>query len=212
MPAWISIIITKRTIATAKVALFSLCLMPALLLALRGWNGDLGANPIEMLARETGDWALRMLIATLAVTPLRRLTGWKVVARFRRMLGVYSFFYATLHVATYVVLDQFFAWGEILADLLDRPYILFGATTFALLTPLAVTSTHGWQRRLGRRWQRLHRLVYPAAGLALLHFFWLVKADIREPLIYIGIVVLLFGSRLWYVWRKRAAGIVLNLD
>ncbi len=180
----------------ARVALFAACLLPALWLAWRAGAGDLGANPIETLARETGTWALRMLVATLAVTPLRRLTGWNSLTRFRRMLGLFSFFYATAHLLTYVVLDQFFDWPEIVADILDRPFITVGMATYLLLLPLAVTSTKGWQRRLGRRWKRLHRLAYVALPLAVLHYLWLVKADLREPMIYLVIAALLLGSRL----------------
>lgn len=196
MPAWTFSITSRRVTAAAKAVLFVACLLPALWLALRAVDGGLGANPIETVARDTGQWALRMLMVTLAVTPLRRFTGWTGLVRYRRMLGLYSFFYATLHVTTYVVLDQFFAWGEILADLRERPFILAGATTFVLLVPLAATSTHGWQRRLGRHWRRLHRLAYAALALAVLHFLWLVKADLREPLIYLAIAAVLLGSRL----------------
>jgi len=180
-----------------KPAVFVLCLLP---LAYLGWQAGtdaLGANPIEAINRRLGDWALRFLLIGLAVTPLRKAFGWAELARYRRMLGLFAFFYAVLHVTSYVVLDQFFAWGEIWADIVKRKYITFGMVALLLLVPLAATSTNAMIRRLGGlRWRRLHKLVYPAAAIACLHFFLMVKADIREPLVYASILAVLLGYRL----------------
>lgn len=188
----------------AKTLLFAACLLPAAWLAYAVASGGLGADPVEALAKQSGRWALRLLALTLAVTPLRRLTGWRGLLRVRRMLGLFCFFYALLHLATYLVLDLQLEWDELLADIVERPFISAGLTTFLLLLPLALTSTRGWQRRLGRRWQQLHRLVYAAALGALLHFFWAVKADLREPLLYAGVFALLLGYRA--VARLHQAG------
>ncbi|RCX33199.1 sulfoxide reductase heme-binding subunit YedZ [Thioalbus denitrificans] len=186
-----------------KPAVFALCLLPLALLAWRAVSGGLGANPIEAFIRHNGDWALRLLLLTLAVTPLRRLTGWTWPLRVRRMIGLFAFFYATLHLLGYVGLDQFFDWPAIGADILKRPYITIGMSAFALLVPLAATSTDAMLRRLGgRRWQRLHRLAYLAAGAGVLHFLWLVKADLREPLLYAAILLLLLGFRLVRFLRR----------
>jgi len=189
-----------------KPAVFALCLLPLALLAWNAVSGGLGANPIEAVIRHNGDWALRLLLATLAVTPLRRLTGWTWPMRVRRMIGLFAFFYATLHLLSYVGLDQFFDWPAIGADILQRPYITIGISAFALLVPLAATSTDAMMRRLGgRRWQRLHRLAYVAAGAGVLHFLWLVKADVREPLIYGALLLLLLGFRLARLLRHALA-------
>jgi len=188
----------------AKPALFLLCLAPALWLAAGAWRGALGVNPIERITLETGQWTLRLLAATLAVTPLRRLAGWPELIRFRRMLGLFSFFYACLHALTYVWLDQFFDWSEIARDIVKRPFITAGALSFAAMTPLAATSTRGWIARLGgRRWQRLHRLVYVAAAAGVLHFWWKVKSDIREPALYALVFAVLLLARLFI--RRTAA-------
>lgn len=178
-----------------KPLLFTLALIPAVWLLYAALTGNLGANPIEAVTRMLGDWALRFLLITLAVTPLKRLTGWGWLVRYRRMLGLFAFFYATLHLLSYLVLDQFFYWPEIWADIIKRPYITVGMLTFLLLLPLAVTSTHGWMRRLGKRWQQLHRLVYLCAIGGVLHFYMLVKADTREPLLYGFILMILFIAR-----------------
>ncbi len=163
---------------------------------------SLGANPIEAITRASGDWALRLLLATLAMTPLRRLTGWSGWLRLRRMLGLGSFFYASVHLLLYLWLDQFFDWAEIGADIVKRPFITVGMLTWLLLVPLAVTSTRGWQRRLRRRWVLLHRLVYGAAPLALLHFWWMREAKVAvvEPLLYALLLTVLLGLRL--PWRR----------
>ncbi len=179
-----------------KVGLFILALLPLAWLGYRAFSGGLGANPIETVTRELGDWALRLLLLTLACTPLRRLTGQAWPLAFRRMLGLFAFFYTTLHLLSYLVLDQFFYWPDIWADILKRPYITIGMSAWLLLLPLAVTSNRRAIRRLGRNWQRLHRLVYPIAALAVLHFYLLVKADVREPLVYGGVLAVLLLLRL----------------
>ena len=179
-----------------KVALFTLCLVPLLLLAWRAFNGGLGANPIEFITHATGDWTLRFLAITLAVTPLRKLLSLPELVRFRRMLGLFAFFYGCLHFVTYIWLDKFFDWADIVKDVGKRPFITAGFTAFILLVPLAVTSTAGWIRRLGgKRWQMLHRLIYVSAGAGVVHYYWLVKSDITWPLFYGTIVTLLFAYR-----------------
>ncbi|HDP89418.1 MAG TPA: sulfoxide reductase heme-binding subunit YedZ [Thioalkalivibrio sp.] len=160
------------------------------------FTGGLGVNPVEAVTHRTGDWTLRLLLATLALTPLRRLSGWSWPSRVRRMVGLFVFFYACLHLATYLWLDQFFDWGAIVVDVGERPFITVGMLAFLGLLPLAVTSNRAMQRRLGRRWKALHRLVYPVAILGVLHFWWLVKADVREPLVYALILATLLGYRL----------------
>lgn len=187
-----------------KSGLFILALVPAVGLILGAFTGGLGVNPIETVTRTTGDWALRLLLVTLAVTPLRHLTGWSRLMGLRRMLGLYAFFYASLHLLSYVLLDQFLDWSAIAADIAKRPYITVGVVTYSMLLPLAVTSTRSMQRRLGgRHWQRLHRLAYIAAALGVVHFFLLVKADPREPFIYAGALLLLLGFRLVRHGTKR---------
>jgi sulfoxide reductase heme-binding subunit YedZ len=187
----------------AKPVAFLLCLLPLALLAARFPDG-LGFNPAETVNRYTGDWALRFLLLTLVVTPAARLSGWNELMRFRRMIGLFAFFYALAHLTSYVALDQYFDWPRIWDDILKRNFITVGMLTVLLLLPLAVTSTNGMIRRLGgKRWQALHRLVYPAAMLGVLHYYMMVKADTREPLIYAGILAVLLGWRL--VRRRRQA-------
>jgi methionine sulfoxide reductase heme-binding subunit len=190
----------------AKVALWLLCLTPAALLLRRALTGGLGANPIEFITLRTGWWALVLLLATLATTPLRRVTGWNRIIQLRRPLGLFAFFYATLHFLTYVTLDRFFEFGEIGEDILKRPYITVGFTAFVLLIPLAITSTRGWIRRLGRRWLQLHRLIYVSAALAVLHYYWkkASKADIAEPLLFAGILGVLLLARLAFALHRRS--------
>lgn len=184
-------------LARIKLALFLACLLPTVLLAFGIYLDRLGPNPIEAVTRGTGDWTLRMLLITLAVTPLCRLSGWQWLMRMRRMLGLFAFFYALLHLGTYLWLDQFFDWEAIGQDILKRPFITVGMTAFILLVPLAVTSNQAMVRRLGgRRWLRLHRSVYLIAILAVTHFWWLVKKDITEPVIYALILAVLLGMRL----------------
>ena len=191
-----------------KLFVFVLALLPAAGLAGGLFTGGLGANPVEALTHSTGEWALRFLLLTLAVTPLRRLTGYGSLIRLRRMLGLFAFFYAVLHLSTYVALDQFFDAAAIVKDVVKRPYITAGFLGFVLMAPLAATSTAGMIRRLGgRRWQQLHRLVYPCAIAAVVHFLWLVKADLTEPLLYAGVLTALLGYRaaVWRWPKKRAA-------
>jgi methionine sulfoxide reductase heme-binding subunit len=186
-----------------KSLLFAVCLLPLGLLAWRGFTAGLGANPIEAITHATGDWTLRLLLVTLAITPLRRISRWNGVVAFRRMLGLFAFFYATLHFATYLWLDKFFAWADILHDIPKRPFITIGFSAFVLLVPLALTSTAAAIRRLGgRRWRALHRLIYVAAVFGVVHYWWLVKADITLPATYACILALLFAVRVWFAASK----------
>ena len=181
-------------------------LAPLAYLALGAWRGSLGANPIEAVTRSTGVWTLRLLILTLAVTPLRRLTGWNDVIRLRRMLGLFAFFYGSLHLLTYVWLDQFFDWQAMAKDVVKRPFITAGFSAFVLLVPLAATSTAGMIRRLGgRAWRRLHRLAYVAAALGVVHYWWLVKLDTRPPLRYgVLLAALLLVRLLVSAWEQAS--------
>lgn len=182
-------------IALNKAGIWLLCLIPAGILAWRAATGNLGANPIEEITHQTGWWALFILLASLSITPIRRLTGWHRVIRFRRLIGLFAFFYATLHFLTYLVLDQFFAFGYIVEDIAERPFITIGFAAWLILIALAVTSTTGWIRRLGKKWRRLHQLVYLAAAFGGIHFFWKVKADTREPLIFLAALAVLLAFR-----------------
>ncbi len=187
----------------AKLLVFAACLVPLALLAWRGFAGGLGANPIEAITHSTGDWALRFLLITLAITPLRRLSGWNRVITYRRMLGLFAFFYGTLHLFTYLWLDKFFAWQDILHDIPKRPFITVGFTAFVLLVPLALTSTAGAIRRLGgRRWRALHRAAYVATALGVVHYWWLVKADVTLPALYGCVLGLLLAIRGWFAAEK----------
>lgn len=193
---------SPRQIAAIKVVVFVACLLPLAFLARDAWQDALGANPIEAVTRALGDWTLSFLLITLAVTPLRRYTGWAWLARLRRMLGLYTFFYACLHVGSYVGLDQFFDWREIAGDIVKRPFITAGFVAFCLLVPLAATSTNAMVRRLGgRRWQALHRSVYLIAVLGVLHYAWMVKRDIALPLAYGLVAAVLLGLRV--LWREQ---------
>jgi len=196
----------------AKPLVFLLCLMPVgwLLVGLADLTGvaqwpaaSLGANPVDKIQDTLGIWGLRLLLATLAVTPLRELAGWPRLIAFRRMLGLFAFFYLSMHFLWYLLADQGLDWRLWLEDIAKRPYITVGFTALVLLMPLAVTSTKRAMRRMGRRWQRLHRLIYPAAMLGCTHFYWQVKADIREPLMYVLVLAALLGWRL-YRYRQRA--------
>lgn len=178
-----------------KPIVFLAALTPLAWLLYAAISGNLGVNPIETVTRTLGDWALKFILITLTVTPLRRLSGWRWPMRFRRMLGLYAFFYTTLHLASYIVLDQFFYWPGIWEDIIKRPYITVGMISFLLLIPLAVTSTRGMIRRLGKNWQRLHRLVYPIAIGGVLHYYMLVKADTTQPLIYATLLFVLLAAR-----------------
>ena len=182
---------------------FTLCLLPLALIVYDGFTGGLGVNPIEAVTHRTGDWTLRLLLVTLTMTPLRRWFDWRWPLRIRRMLGLFAFFYACLHLLTYLWLDQFFDWWGIVGDIIERPFITVGMLAFLGMVPLAVTSTRGMMRRLGRHWKSLHRLVYVVAVLGVVHFWWLVKADIREPLLYAAILAVLLGYRLVVYLRPR---------
>lgn len=189
-----------------KAWLFLLCLYPLLRLAALAWTGGLGANPIEFITRSLGTWTLTGLLITLTVTPARRLSGYGGLLRYRRMLGLFAFCYGMLHLLSYLWLDQFFDWPAIVKDILKRPFITFGMAAFLLLVPLALTSSHAAMRRLGRNWQRVHWLIYPAAVGAVLHYGWLVKKDLTQPLIYAGILALLLAMRIFWRYKKTKAG------
>jgi len=185
-----------RTMILLKCAVWLACLAPLGRLAILGLTTGLGANPIEFVTLSTGTWTLVWLLASLAITPLRVLTGWNRLARFRRLLGLFAFFYGTLHFATYVWLDKFFDINEMLRDVARRRFITAGAVAFGLMIPLAATSTASAIRRLGgKRWQRLHRLVYLSAAAGIVHFWWKVKLDVREPAIYGAVLAALLLAR-----------------
>jgi len=194
----------RDRIAKVKPFVFAACLVPLALLAWDTAQGTLGPDPVAALEHRSGLWALRLLLLTLSVTPLRRFTGWHRAVRFRRMLGLFAFFYASVHLTIYVVIDLGGFWSQLLEEIVKRPYITVGFTAWLMLVPLAVTSTQGMMRRLGRRWQLLHRLIYPAALCGVLHFLWLVKADHREPALYVGIFTVLMLLRMPLL-RPRAA-------
>ena len=179
-----------------KPIIFLFCLLPLGLLFRSLYLDELGANPIEVLTRSTGEWTLRFVLITLTMTPLRNLTGSAWPIRLRRMLGLFSFFYVCVHLLTYIWLDHFFDWEEIIVDIIKRPYITFGMLAFTLLLPLAFTSTKKMMRRLGKRWKSLHKLIYVIAILGVLHFLLLVKAYLREPIVYAFILLSLFIVRL----------------
>jgi len=194
-----------NAVRISKPFLFLACLVPAVLLGWNAYHNNLGANPISEITHVTGDWTLRFVLISLAVTPFRRLTGWNAIIRYRRMLGLFAFFYASLHFMTYIGLDQGFAWEYILPDIAKRPYITVGFLGFVLLIPLALTSTTGWIRRLGKRWTQIHRLIYVTAVAGVVHYWWLVKSDISRPLAYGAVLGVLFAIRLWYVARRSTA-------
>jgi len=198
-----SAVVVRRYI---KPAVFLVCLLPLLLLALRAFNigGDLGANPVEKIQDTLGQWGLRFLMITLAVTPFRDWFDAPWLVMLRRMLGLYGFFYVLLHFLTWLILDQGMDWPGVLVDVTRRPFITIGFIALLLLIPLAVTSTNGMMRRLGKRWKTLHRLVYPITLLGVWHYWWQVKADIREPLLYLSIVVVLLAWRVWKALRPRS--------
>ena len=182
------------------------CFAPLAWLAWRAFSGDLGANPIETLIRQIGVWGLRLLLVGLAITPAARILKKPRLVRFRRTVGLFAFSYICLHLLTYIGVDLFFDWGQLWKDILKRPFITLGMAAFVLLIPLAVTSTNGMIRRLGRmNWQRLHWLVYLIVPLGVAHYYLLVKADHRPPLVYAGILTVLMGWRFWDAWGRRAA-------
>jgi len=179
-----------------KILLFLLCVTPIGILAWRGYNQDLTANPIEFITHATGDWTIRFLLITLAITPTRKLLNLPGLIRYRRMLGLFAFFYGVLHLFTWLWLDKFFVWHDLVADVLKRRFITVGMLGFTAMLPLAITSTAGWIRRLGgKRWQALHRLIYISAAAGVVHYYWLVKSDVRLPLMYGGILLVLLGYR-----------------
>ena len=189
-----------------KPIVFALCLLPAAwaVAAAFGIAGDLGANPVEAILDHFGNWGLRFVMIALAVTPLRRITGLNWLLRFRRMLGLFAFFYVLMHFLTWLILDQGLLMSAILEDIVERPFITLGFTAFVLLTAMALTSTNGMRRRLGRRWDQLHRSVYVVGILGVWHYWWQVKADIREPLIYAVVLTILLGARIAWTLRRRA--------
>jgi len=184
---------------------FVLCLCPLFLLGWRALHNGLGANPIEFITHFTGDWTLQFLVITLAITPLRKLLGLPDLIQFRRMLGLFAFFYGSLHFLTYIWLDKFFDFSEIGKDVVKRPFITAGFLGFVLMVPLAITSTRGWIRRLGgARWQMLHRLVYVSAVAGVVHYYWLVKSDVRWPLAYAAAVGVLLLYRIVVKLRQSS--------
>jgi sulfoxide reductase heme-binding subunit YedZ len=202
-------VVVRRVI---KPALFVVCLLPLLFLALEAFGiggASLGANPVERIQDTLGEWGLRFLVITLAVTPLRDWFNAPWLVQLRRMLGLYAFFYVLMHFLTWLFLDQGLYWSGILEDIAKRPFITIGFAALLLLIPLAVTSTNGMMRRLGKRWKTLHRLVYLIALLGVWHYYWQVKADVTEPLIYLSIVLVLLG---WRVWKLRPRRKVATVD
>ncbi|MGK0270169.1 MAG: sulfoxide reductase heme-binding subunit YedZ [Cocleimonas sp.] len=185
-----------------KPVLFVLLILPALYYAWGFWQDNLGANPLEAIIRGLGDWGLRILLLTLLISPLRRLLNWAQLLRIRRMLGLYAYFYVVLHLIGYLWFDQFFDWSEIWFDILERPFITVGMISVVLLTPLAITSTKGFIRRLGKRWKRLHTLIYPISMLAVIHFWWMAKLDKSEPLTYAVLLSILLVERLFRKYIK----------
>jgi sulfoxide reductase heme-binding subunit YedZ len=186
-----------------KPALFVALLLP---LAYVGWKfatDRLGANPIRELEIETGLWTLRFLAVTLSITPARKAFGWNALVKYRRMLGVFTFAYACVHLSMWVGVDWFFAWSDMWGEIVKHKYILIGMTTWLVMLPLAITSTKGWVRRLGKRWTTLHRLVYVAAITGTIHYLWAVKKDTFFPLVYLAVFGLLLGYRVVVVWGKR---------
>lgn len=198
---------SPRALARIRAAVFVAGLLPLLRLLVLGPADALGANPVEFVTRSTGTWTLVMLCITLSVTPLRLLSGWSWLARLRRMSGLYAFFYALLHFTTWVWFDQWFDLASMIADVVDRPFVTIGFTAFVLMLPLAATSTRAMMRRLGSRWQALHRLVYAVAVLAVVHFWWhkAGKNDLAEPMIYASVVALLLGFRALRQIARRAS-------
>ena len=197
--------IANKNIAVGKLLMFLLCLVPLLLLMWDAVQQQLGANPVEALLHRSGDWSIRLLLITLVISPLRKLTGKGWLLRYRRMLGLYAFFYALLHFTVYLWLDRGLSWREISVDILERPYITLGFVAFLILLALAVTSTRGMMRRLGRHWTALHRWVYAAGLFGVIHFLWLVKADYREPGVYMAIFIILMLFRA-ESFKKRLQG------
>lgn len=198
----------QSSLSWIKAGFFTACLIPLVWLAMKAGFRNLGTNPIEKMIRFLGDWSLSLLLGTLALTPLYRLFHLSWPSKIRRMIGLFSFFYVCLHVAGYVVIDQFFDWSEIRRDIIKRPFITMGVVSFLFLIPLAVTSTNQMQRRMRRHWKQLHSLVYPIAIGAVLHFWWMVKKDITRPALYATVLALLLGLRVYWALGRIKAGIV----
>jgi len=196
-------VLTNQSGKKIKPVLFVLLLVPLAMLGYRFYSEGLGANPIETINRYTGDWALRILLMTLAFSPLIRITRWNNIIQYRRMFGLFAFFYVCIHLTSYIVLDQFFDFGAIIDDVFKRPFITAGFSAFILLIPLAITSTNKMVERLQYRWIQLHRLVYLIGFLAVLHFWWMVKVDTREPMIYAIILAVLLGIRLFFYIKRK---------
>jgi methionine sulfoxide reductase heme-binding subunit len=192
-----------KPFAVFRGVIFAAALVPAVGLVYWTLTGNTGPNPIDFITDTTGTSALTFLMLSLTVTPLRRIMARNELIRLRRMLGLFAFFYACLHMLTWSVLDWFFDFASMAEDIVKRPFITMGMTTFLLLLPLAITSTSGWIRRLGRKWQQLHRLVYVAAATAVIHFWWVVKADFRQPRLWAVALTVLFGFRAWWTLRAR---------
>ncbi len=198
---------SSKQLAIIKSLLFVIALLPFCRLFLFAFTDQLGANPIEFITRNTGDWTLYFLCITLTVTPLRRLSKWNWLIKLRRMLGLFAFFYATLHFTTFLWFDHFFDVSEMLKDVIKRPFITVGFAAFVLLIPLAITSTNGMVKRLGaKRWQWLHRLIYVIASLGILHYWWMKagKHDFEQPIIFGVIVAILLAMRIFWAWQKRS--------
>lgn len=201
--------LSQEAVQVTKAAVFLACLIPLIGL-FRGYlTASIGADPVEAMTHTTGLWALRLLLLTLALSPLRKLTGWCWMLRLRRTFALYSFFYATVHTLIYLVFDQYFDWSAIARDIVKRPWLTAGFFSFVLMIPLAVTSTNGMMRRLGRNWQRLHSLIYPIAGGVVLHYFWLVKKDVTGPSVYALILAALLCARMIERRKKRPAASTL---
>ncbi len=204
---------SQTVVRALKVLVFLICLGPLSVLVWKGFHGQLGANPVDVITRSTGRWTLTFLLITLGITPLRKLSSSPWLVRFRRMLGLVAFFYGTLHLTTYIWLDKFFDVPAMLHDIAKRRFITAGVTAWTLILPLALTSTAGWIRRLGgKRWQRLHRLIYFSATAGVIHFIWLVKADLRRPLTYGAILAILLAYRLasWLATKTKSRAVATH--
>lgn len=186
-----------------KIIIFLLALVPLARLVYGALTNNLGVNPVEFMTRNTGDWAMYFLLFTLAITPVRKITQWTWLIKFRRMLGLYVFFYACLHFLTFIWFEHFFNISDIIQDIIKRPFITIGFISLILLIPLAVTSNQAMIRRLKRNWQKLHRLIYPISLLVMLHYFMMIKADYKEALIYLLILLILLAFRLPFIAQKR---------
>ena len=198
--------VSPATLRWLKSLLFVICLLPVANLAYGVLTSSISGDPVETMTEVTGQWGLRFLLLTLSITPLRKILKLADLVKFRRMLGLFAFFYAFCHLNVYIVFDQFFDWPEIWRDTVEKKFVFAGMLAIILMIPLAITSTNGWIKRLGgKRWQRLHRLVYIIAIAAVVHFIWLVKADLTQPLIYTLILIFLLGFRLFQKFRKNPA-------